>query len=84
MTNLKKEIVVSVEALIKEKIAADCEYCKDSKLEDMCVDSLDLIEIVMKLEKEYSVSIADDIFERIKTPQNLIDCLTKAAGVDKL
>ena len=84
MTNLKKEIEVSVETLIKEEIAFESDYDKGALLEDLGVDSLARVEIIMKLEKEFSISIADDIFERIKTPQDLIDCLIQAAGVDKL
>lgn len=35
--------------------------------EDLGADSLDQIEIVMELEEEFDITIADDIIEQVKT-----------------
>ena len=42
----------------------------------MGIDSLDMLEMVMNLEKQYQVFIPENIYEQIKTPQDIIDKLT--------
>ncbi len=42
---------------------------------DYGMDSLDSIEMVMDIEKEYNISIPDDVFSRINTVARTIDYL---------
>ena len=44
-----------------------------SLIDDLGADSLDLIEIVMKLEDLYDIQIEDDELEKIVTVQDVID-----------
>lgn len=39
----------------------------DSRFADLNADSLDLVELVMKIEDEYDIQIPDDDFEKIQT-----------------
>lgn len=72
----KKQIEEAVESLVKDRMALNTEYCKTALLTDMGIDSLDMLEMVMNLEKQYQVFIPENIYEQIKTPQDIIDKLT--------
>lgn len=71
---------------MKEIIAAqlnveESEVKAESKFkEDLGADSLDLFELVMALEDEYSVEIPAEDLENLLTVQNVIDYLS-AKGV---
>ena len=45
----------------------------DSAIEDLGVDSLDLVEIIMALESEYDIDISDDDVEKIKTVGDIVN-----------
>jgi len=49
--------------------------------EDLGADSLDLFELVMALEDEYSVEIPSEDLEKLTTVQQVMDYL-KAKGVE--
>ena len=42
-------------------------------MDDLGADSLDVVEIVLKVEEEYDITIPDEDAEEIKTVQDLID-----------
>ena len=46
-------------------------------LSDLGMDSLDKVEMIMDLEREYGISIPDDHAERLTTVGNTIDYLQK-------
>ena len=41
------------------------------------MDSLDTVEFIMEIEKEFSISIPDAIAEKITTPKKMVDYLVK-------
>lgn len=45
--------------------------------EDLDADSLDVVELVMALEEEFSVEIADDEAERIVTVKDAVDMIER-------
>ena len=48
-------------------------------VEDFGADSLDLVELVMEIEKEFGISIPDDIAENLKTVGETVDYIRKNA-----
>jgi acyl carrier protein len=50
----------------------------DAMLDEFGADSLDLVELVMELEEEFDVEIADDAAERIKTLRDAIRYIAAA------
>lgn len=44
-----------------------------STLPDLGADSLDLVEIIMKIEEEFGVEINDEVVEKLKNVQDLIN-----------
>lgn len=63
------------EILIKElSISSPDKVTRDAKLsEDLGIDSIDAIELVMKLEEEYSIQISDEKIKDVKTFGELVD-----------
>lgn len=47
---------------------------------DLGADSLDKVEIVMKLEERFNVTITDEIAETVKSVEDLCEALAKALG----
>jgi len=45
--------------------------------DDLEVDSLDMVEIIMEIEKEYNIAIPDDKASKIKTVGNAVDYLVE-------
>ena len=51
-----------------------------SFIDDLNADSLDLVELIMSLEEEFSVKISDEDAEKIRTVQDAMDYLHEHAG----
>ena len=47
-----------------------------SFIEDLNADSLDIVELVMAIEKDFDIEIPDDEAEKIVTVQDAIDYIT--------
>ena len=46
--------------------------------EDLKADTLHIVELVMGLEEEFELDIADEEFEKVRTVQGVIDFITEA------
>ena len=64
-----------IEKIIAEQldIAVDKVRPEHNIMDDLGADSLDTVEIVMKVEEEYDITIPDEDVEVMKTVQDLID-----------
>lgn len=45
--------------------------------EDLGLDSIDAVELIMKLEEDYNISISDDEIKNVKTVSELVDYVNK-------
>ena len=72
-----------MQEIIAEQLNVEAEIIKaeSSFKEDLGADSLDLFELVMALEDEYSVEIPSEDLEKLTTVQKVMDYL-KAKGVE--
>lgn len=69
--------------LIKEQLNYEGEVKAESNFkDDLGADSLDLFELVMSMEEEFSVEIPSEDLEKIATVGDVIDYL-KAKGVEE-
>jgi len=68
--------------LIMEQLDVTKEECKPeaSFIDDLGADSLDLVELIMAMEENFGIEIADSELEKIRTIQDAIDFL-KSKGV---
>ena len=68
------EVNKQVTDIIKEKIGVSEINSDDNLIEDLGADSLDIIEIVMEMEREFGISISDDEVDlNFTTVGHLID-----------
>jgi acyl carrier protein len=75
---LKSEIMAEIIDEVKEIIAERLSYDKDkineqtSFTEDLGADSLDLVELIMELEKHFDITIPEDESEKIHTVGDVV------------
>ena len=69
--------------IIAEQLSVDAESVTEASSfkEDLCADSLDLFELVMALEDEYSVEIPAEELEKMSTVGDVMEYL-KNHGVE--
>ena len=71
----KEEVVSKIKELIKNSLGVkEEEITPDSSfIDDLGADSLDIVELVMLIEKEFDIEIPDEDAEKISTVQDAID-----------
>jgi acyl carrier protein len=67
-----KKIVVEHLGVEAEKVTEEASF-----IDDLGADSLDIVELVMAFEEEFSVEIPDDAAEGIATVKDAIDYIDK-------
>ena len=70
----KSEIEPRIKRIIIEKLGInDCEIPNDASFtNDLGIDSLDLYEVFMEIEKEFEIKIPDEDAERLRTTGSVI------------
>lgn len=63
-----KEIIVEQLDVDEEKVTLEASF-----RDDLEADSLDVVELVMELEDEFDLEIADEDAEKINTVQDVVD-----------
>ncbi len=72
------EIFEKVKSLISEQLDVEEEKITlETTFEDIDADSLDVVELVMALEEEFNLEIADEEVEQIKTVGDIINYIEK-------
>ncbi len=71
----KEEIVGQVKDLITASLGVSPDEVVPSAsfIDDLGADSLDIVELVMAIEKQFSIEIPDEDAEKISTVQHAID-----------
>ena len=64
-----------IQKIIAEEMNLNVEDVKPESrfVEDLAADSLDVIQIVLKLEEEFDIEIPDDAVEQISTVPDAVD-----------
>ena len=70
-----KKIVVEHLGVEADKVTEEA-----AVIDDLGADSLDIVELVMAFEEEFSVEIPDDAAEKIGTVKDAIDFIDKNKG----
>lgn len=72
------DIFAKVKALISEQLDIDeVQIALDTTFEDIDADSLDVVELVMALEEEFDLEIADEEVEKIQTVGDVVGYIEK-------
>ncbi len=76
-----EETISRARALIAESLGVNPAEVVPSAsfIDDLGADSLDIVELVMAIEKEFSIEIPDDDAEKISTVQDAIDYIHNKA-----
>ncbi|NDY42187.1 acyl carrier protein [Dissulfurirhabdus thermomarina] len=69
------EIIASQLSVDKEKVVPSASF-----VDDLGADSLDLVELVMAMEEEFGVEIADEDAEKMQTVQDAINFINERQG----
>ncbi len=70
----KQDTTQKIMALIAEKLNIDQSMVKaEVMLQDLGADSLDMVEIIMKLEEQFSIEINDEEAEKLTNVQEVIN-----------
>jgi len=78
----RQEIIEKMTEIIVNKLGIAAEEVKPEAnfKDDLGADSLDIVELIMEVEKEFSISIPDDQVEDIKTVEQAIDLVEDKVG----
>ena len=68
------DIKERVERIIVEKLGVDASEVKPEATftNDLGADSLDTVELIMELEKEFDITIPDDVAEKFEKVQDVL------------
>jgi len=66
-----KDVIVESLGVQKSEVVPAASF-----IDDLNADSLDIVELVMTIEKEFDVEIPDDEAEKIRTVQDAINYIT--------
>jgi len=77
------DITLKIHQFIKDKLGVDESAITNSAsfYDELEVDSLDFCELIVDIEKEFDISIPDDMYERLKTVGALVNYVTKNVDV---
>ena len=71
-----KEVIVDQLNVDEADINEDATF-----IDDLGADSLDVVELAMALEDEFGLQVPDDDLENIRTVQDIVDYVSKHAGM---
>lgn len=66
------EIIVEQLGVSEEEATPEASF-----IDDLGADSLDLVELIMAMEEEFSLEISDEDAEKIQTVQDVINYITE-------
>ena len=73
------EIILNITQFIKDKLGVDESAMKNnaSFYDDLEVDSLDFCELIVDIEREFEITIPDDVYGKFKTVGALVNYVAK-------
>ncbi len=81
MSQNRAEVTARVKELIADSLGVESEIeLSASFIDDLGADSLDIVELVMLIEKDFDLEIPDEDAERISTVQDAIDYIMENRG----
>ncbi|MBX2800276.1 MAG: acyl carrier protein [Myxococcales bacterium] len=75
MVQKVKDIIAESLGVKKADVVATASF-----IDDLNADSLDIVELVMTIEKEFDIEIPDDEAEKIRTVQDAVDYIVSHAS----
>ncbi len=71
-----------IKEIIAEQLNQDAAGIDDTAnfVNDLGADSLDVVELAMTLEEEFSIQVPDEELEKIRTVQDIVDYIQATPG----
>lgn len=69
-----KEVLIKHAGVESDKITMEARF-----VEDLNIDSLDLVDLIIMLEEEYNIEFDEDAADHIKTIADVVDYINKNA-----
>jgi len=66
------EIIVEQLGVSEEEVTLEASF-----IDDLGADSLDLVELIMAMEEEFSIEISDEDAEKIQTVQDVVNYINE-------
>jgi acyl carrier protein len=81
-TMLTEKEAAAIESILMEQLAVKSDQITpEARIqEDLGADSLDIVEIIMKLEEAFGITIPDEIAEEVQSVEDIHATLTKLLG----
>lgn len=74
MTNDRQDTYNAVLQVVSDKLKKDADTIKQAhSFQDLGADSLDMVEIVMKLEEQFNIEINDEDAEKLTSIDQVVD-----------
>ena len=75
------DVTSKVTKIIVDQLGVSADEVKpEAKFDDLGADSLDLTELIMAMEEEFDIEIADDDAQKIQKVQDAIDYIEAKKG----
>ena len=75
------EILHKMQLVIQDQMGnKDIVLTEDTKLDDLGVDSIELMEFIINLEDEFALEISDDTIDHMDKVANLLDYLSEQSN----
>lgn len=72
------EILQKMQLVIQEQLGReDIVLTEATKLDDLGVDSIELMEFIINLEDEFALEISDNTIDHMDKVSDLLDCLSE-------
>ena len=71
----RNEILEKVASIIREQLDYKGALVEETSFDELDADSLDLVEVIMAIEDEFSLTVDDDVVLSIKTIKDVVDYL---------
>lgn len=80
-----EEIKSKLKALVVQRLGVDEDEIKEdsSFVDDLKADSLDIVELIMAIEEEFSIEIPDEEAEKLKTVSDALTYVTGKIDVEE-
>ena len=80
LDQLIKGDIEKMKEIISEQLSVDADSITEASSfkDDLGADSLDIVELIMAFEEEFSIEIPDEIAEKIKTVRDAVEYIEKA------
>jgi acyl carrier protein len=75
------DINLKIRQIIGDKSGVDALIIKNEAIffDDLGIDSLDFCEVIVDIEREFNISIPDDVYDRFNTVSSLADYVAQHA-----